>query len=205
MSTSRASRSAGAQADDSAAEPADEAPAVLARSVARLRRSSAQTLSTVAGKAGVSPAYLSQMESGTTNPTVRTLAQIAGALDCTVAELFGGATESQTDAVFPPRFARAPLLATVLGHQGIWDLTADGSSQLTTRLLHADVGDHAEPVTHSGEELVVVLAGSCRVTVGPTARTLRAGDSCHFAASDEHRFTDPGADLLMLVVLTSQE
>jgi hypothetical protein len=33
---------------------------------------------------------------------------------------------------------------------------------------------------------------------------LRAADSCHFAATDEHHYTDPSDDLLMLVVLTEE-
>jgi transcriptional regulator with XRE-family HTH domain len=205
MSTSRAAQGTAVQPNDTKDEPTGEASAILARSVAQLRRSSSQTLSAVATRAGVSPAYLSQMESGAANPTLRTLAQIAGALDCTLAELFGGSTREPAGSPFPPRFARAPLLATVAGHQGVWDLTAEGGARLGSRLLHADVGDHADPVHHGGEELVVVLSGNCRIRVGPTARTLRVGDSCHFAAPDEHQFTDPSNDLLMLVVLTSQE
>jgi transcriptional regulator with XRE-family HTH domain len=205
MSRSRASQSTDTEGGTSADAHADAASQILARSVAQLRRSSSQTLSGLAAKAGVSSGYLSQMESGTANPTVRTLAQIAVALGCSLAELLGGSQQSPASNPFPPRFARVPLLATVSGHQGIWDLTAEGETQLAVRLLHGDLGDHAASVSHGGEELVVVLAGSCRLTVGPTARTLRAGDSCHFAAADEHWFTEPSIDLLMLVVLTSQE
>ncbi|MEU6324282.1 helix-turn-helix domain-containing protein [Streptomyces sp. NPDC047009] len=178
---------------------------LLAASVARVRRAAGLTLSAVAARAGVSPAYVSQMESGAANPTVRTLCQIADALGCTPAELLGGTRPGTVVAPgFPPRFAPAPLLAQVDGHLGIWDLTAPGASRIGARLLHADLGDHDHPTAHPGEEFVLVLAGSCRVAVAGTARLLRPTDSCHFAAMDEHHFTNASDDLLMLVVLTEE-
>lgn len=177
---------------------------VLAASVARVRRAAGLTLSAVAARAGVSPAYVSQMESGAANPTVRTLCQIADALGVTAAELLGGARPGTAAPGFPPRYAPAPLLAHVDGHHGIWDLTAPGASRVGARLLHADLGDHDCPTAHPGEEFVLVLAGSCRVTVAGTVRLLRTTDSCHLAATDEHHFTDPSDDLLMLVVLTEE-
>ncbi|MFD7876929.1 helix-turn-helix domain-containing protein [Streptomyces sp. NPDC059766] len=179
---------------------------VLAASVARVRRAAGLTLSAVASRAGVSTAYVSQMESGAANPTFRTLCQIADALGTTPAELLGG-TGPVTPApapAFPPRFAPAPLLAQADGHRGIWDLTAPGATRIGARLLHADLGDHDHPTAHGGEEFALVLAGSCRVSVGGAVRLLRRGDSCHFSATDEHHFTDPSDDLLMLVVLTEE-
>ncbi|MGQ5640451.1 MULTISPECIES: helix-turn-helix domain-containing protein [unclassified Streptomyces] len=178
---------------------------MLAASVTRVRRAAGLTLSAVAARAGVSPAYVSQMESGAANPTIRTLCQIADALGSTPAELLGG-TGTGTAAVpgFPPRFAPAPLLAQVDGHQGIWDLTAPGARRIGARLLHADLGDHDHPTAHPGEEFVLVLAGSCRVAVAGSVRLLRPTDSCHFAATDDHHFTDASDDLLMLVVLTEE-
>ncbi len=146
------------------------------------------------------------MESGAADPTVRTLCQIADALGATPAELLGGTGPATAAAApaFPPRFAPAPLLAQADGHHGIWDLTAPGASRIGARLLHADLGDHDHPTAHPGEEFALVLAGSCRVSVGGVVRLLRRTDSCHFAATDEHHFTDPSDDLLMLVVLTEE-
>ncbi|MFD6416144.1 helix-turn-helix domain-containing protein [Streptomyces sp. NPDC060194] len=179
---------------------------VLAASVARVRRAGGMTLSAVAARAGVSPAYVSQMESGAANPTVRTLAAIAEAMGTTPAELLGGERPSAPEPTppFAPRFTPAPLLARTAGHRGIWDLGAPGAALLRPRLLHADLGDHAGPVSHPGEEFVTVLAGSCRLAAGGTTHLLRPGDSVHLAAGDSHHCTDPSDDLLMLVVLTQE-
>ncbi|SMF78502.1 XRE family transcriptional regulator [Streptomyces sp. Amel2xC10] len=198
----------GPTAPDPATSGSADTGDVLAASVARVRRAAGLTLSAVAARAGVSPAYVSQVESGTANPTVRTLSQIADALGVTPAELLGGTPPGTAVTApapgFPPRFAPAPLLARTDGHHGIWDLTAPGAHRIGARLLHADLGDHDHPTAHSGEEFVLVLAGSCRVSVAGTVRLLRPADSCHFAATDEHHFTDASDDLLMLVVLTEE-
>ncbi|MGW1035382.1 helix-turn-helix domain-containing protein [Streptomyces antibioticus] len=207
-STASGPTASGPTAPDPAASGSADTGDVLAASVARVRRAAGLTLSAVAARAGVSPAYVSQVESGTANPTVRTLSQIADALGVTPAELLGGvppgAAVSAPAPGFPPRFAPAPLLARTDGHHGIWDLTAPGAHRVGARLLHADLGDHDHPTAHSGEEFVLVLAGSCRVSVAGTVRLLRPADSCHFAATDEHHFTDASDDLLMLVVLTEE-
>ncbi|WP_377273551.1 helix-turn-helix domain-containing protein [Peterkaempfera sp. SMS 1(5)a] len=206
MTSSRVPPGADLTTDNSRDDAANEATALLGQSVARLRRSSNQTLTAVAAQAGLSPAYMSQMESGAANPTVRTLAHIAAALGVAPADLLrGDAAAPPAGAPFPPRFCPAPLLAAQADYRGIWDLTADGAVQLSLRLLRADCGDHAEAVRHDGEEVALVLAGQCRIRVGTTVHTLRTGDSCHYSAADAHQITDPSDDLLMLIVLTSQE
>ncbi|WP_448322341.1 cupin domain-containing protein, partial [Streptomyces sp. CO7] len=105
---------------------------------------------------------------------------------------------------FAARFTPAPRLARAEGHQGIWDLSAHDDTRLAVRLLHADVGDHAAPISHGGEEFVLVMGGSCRVVVAGSGRVLRAGDAVHLSATDAHHFMDPSDDLLMLVVLTEE-
>ncbi|MFD3337195.1 helix-turn-helix domain-containing protein [Streptomyces sp. NPDC058700] len=180
--------------------------AVLAASVVRTRRELGSTLSAVAARAGVSSAYVSQMESGAANPTVRTLGHVAAALGTTPARLLdpGGSRAAQEQPAFAARFTPSPLLARTAGHRGIWDLSAHHDARLAVRLLHADIADHAAPITHGGEEFVMVLGGSCRVVVAGAGRLLRVGDAVHLAASDPHHFVDPSDDLLMLVVLTEE-
>ncbi len=111
---------------------------------------------------------------------------------------------SRCGARFAPRFTSLPLLAESPGYEAIWDVTAPGAVTLSARLVHGPAGDHAEPITHAGEEIVVVLTGTCTVQVGGVARTLRAGESCHLAAADPHAITDPSDDALLLVVLTDE-
>ncbi|NJC74062.1 helix-turn-helix domain-containing protein [Planosporangium thailandense] len=183
----------------------DQVVESLGRRVARTRHAAELTLAAVAQRADVSAAYISQIESATANPTVRSLARIAAAMGVSVGELFGSTGDDQLPTPrFEPRFATAPRAALTPGASGIWDLTAAGSARIFARLVHGEPGDHADPVSHPGEEFVAVLAGRCHLRVGDRVRELKAFDACHFAASDPHHITDVSDDLLLLVILTEE-
>ncbi|WP_392668176.1 helix-turn-helix domain-containing protein [Streptomyces sp. LN785] len=187
------------------ASAADRATAQLAKAVASARRTAELTLAATAAGSGLSPAYISQIESGSANPTVRSLAQLAGVLGLELHELLGAGRADITDnSPFPARFTTLPGLTAMPDSQGTWDTTAHGVTTLRSRLIRGEPGDHARPVRHVGEELVVVLAGQCRLRVSDTARVLNPGDACHFAASEEHEISQTSDDLLLLVVLTKE-
>jgi transcriptional regulator with XRE-family HTH domain len=183
---------------------AADANASLRTQVANTRRVAGHTLASVAQRSGLSTAYISQIESGSANPTLHTLAQLAAGLGCSLPELFGPSLSAVPAAHFPPRFTPLPLLAQTPGHAAIWDVTAPGAARLSARLVCGAAGDHGDPTTHAGEEIVVVLAGRCTVRVGALARPLRQGESCHLAAADPHAITDTSDDALLLVVLTDE-
>lgn len=172
----------------------------LGARVAEARRRGGLTLAGVAARTGLSPAYLSQIESGAANPTVRALARLAAAFDTDVATLFGSA---RPEAVrFAPYWSPAARATTVDGRPGVWDLTADGSRRLNARLVHGDPADHAAPVAHPGEELVVVLRGHCRLHVDGVGRAMTAGDACHYPATRPHHISAASADLTLSVVMS---
>lgn len=177
----------------------------LGRRVAQARRAAGLTLAAVAQRADMSAAYISQIESGTANPTVRSLGRMAAAMGVTLAELFGSSGGDQLPVPrFEPRFATAPRAAVTPGAEGIWDLTATGSSRVFARLVHGQPGDHADPISHPGEEFMTVLAGRCQLRVGDLVREMNTFDVCHFTASDPHHITGVSDDLLLLVVLTEE-
>jgi transcriptional regulator with XRE-family HTH domain len=178
---------------------------MLGRHAAAARARADLTLSAVAEQAGLSSAYISQIESGGANPTVTTLVKVAAALGIAVEELMGAtANTALRNARFAPRFTPAPLVAVAASGQGVWDLTATGSSLLVTRLVRGPAGDHSQPVSHPGEEILTVLRGHCRVTVGGLNRQLNRFETCHLAASETHQITDVSDDFLLLVVLTEE-
>jgi transcriptional regulator with XRE-family HTH domain len=172
----------------------------LGERVAQARRRADLTLATVAQRAEVSAGYVSQIESASANPTVRSLARVAAAIGSSISELLGAGAPA-TEPRFEPRFATTPRPATAPGVEGIWDLTALGAQRLGVRLVRGPGGDHAEPVTHPGEEFLTVLAGRCTLHVGGLSRDLRPFDGCHLAAADPHHIDNASDDLLLLVVL----
>ena len=184
------------------AEQDDFRPA-LGRAAAAARTAAGMTLAAVAERSGLSTAYISQIESGSANPTVTTLVKVAAALAVTVEELLG-VSATNPPSSFPPRFTTVPRVAVAATGNGIWDLTAAGSTLLVGRLVRGPAGDHSQPVNHPGEEILTVLTGRCRLVIGGLTRELSQFDSCHFAASETHQITDASDDLLLLVVLTEE-
>ena len=182
-----------------------DANRVVAGRVASARRTTGLTLSAMATRSGLSPAYLSQIESGSANPTVGTLARVAAGLGSDFGSLLGdGAAPGRLVERFEPRFATVPLLAQLPDGSGVWDLTAVGSARLFARLVRGAPADHAEPISHPGEEFVAVLSGRCDLRVGSVVRTLHQADGCHLSASDQHEITAPSDDLLLLVILSEE-
>lgn len=185
--------------------PADAAVQLGAR-VAEARVRAGLTLAAVAERDGVSQAYLSQIEAGSANPTVRTLSRLATVLGTDLAWLFGNSRtgEPLAPAGFEAYHSPAALTTRTAGGHGIWDLTAVGSSRLAARRVHGTAGDHAEPLSHSGEELVIVLRGTCTLSVDGQTHPLAIGDACHFAAARLHQITDASPDLTLSIVLSEE-
>lgn len=180
----------------------EEAARNLGARVAHARRASGLTLAGLAERTELSPAYLSQIESATANPTLSTLVQVAASLFLSPSELLGSHSDPLSAARFEPRIAPIPVAACGPGVQAVWDLSAVGSTRLAGRLMRGSVGNHDEPVTHVGEEFLVVLEGRCCLRVADVVRELRATDTCHFAACDPHQITDVSDDLLLLAILS---
>lgn len=185
--------------------PADAAVQLGAR-VAEARLRAGLTLAEVAERDGVSPAYLSQIEAGSANPTVRTLFQLATVLGTDLGWLFGDDRRSEPPPAgeFDAYHSPAALVSRATGGQGIWDLTAAGSSRLAARLVHGTAGDHAAPLSHPGEELIIVLRGSCTLSVDGRTHAMAEGDACHFSAAALHHITDASPDLTVSIVLSEE-
>lgn len=182
------------------AAPADDAIAQVGRNVAALRRLHDLTLATLADRTALSTAYISQIESGLANPTLKTIVQLANGLGVATGALFGSMPARVRP--FEPRFAPLPVVAREPGGEGIWNLSAAGSAALAARLVRGAAGDHARPISHSGEEFIAVLAGSCQLWLDSAMHEMRAGDCCHLHAEDVHYLEQPSDDLLLVVVMT---
>lgn len=176
---------------------------VLGRNVSSARVTASLTMTVVAERSGLSPAYVSQIESGLANPTITALGKLASALGVAIGELVGtGPGTDITPITFDPRVSAAPAATSASSGRGIWDLTAAGSSLLVTRLVRGPAGDHSQPISHPGEELVTVLSGRCLIVIGGLTHELNRFDSCHLAPTQTHQIIDVSEDLLLLVVLT---
>jgi transcriptional regulator with XRE-family HTH domain len=150
------------------------------------------SLDALANLTGVSRAALSQIETRRTNPTISVLWKIASGLGVPFSELIGESDlpisvlrrdESQLLRSLDKKFQSRPLMPPA------------GVSQIEMYELHlAARSRHASDSHGPGtRELVVVLGGALRMTVGDRTDNLSAGDSVVFDANLPHVYENPGA------------
>lgn len=172
----------------------DVGAADLARKVAaRMKTERAarnMSLDDLARASGVSRAALSQIETLKSNPSIGVLWKIAVGLGLTFAELLDeqrndGAVlrRGETQVLKSPdgRFESRPLSpAGVTPFVEVYEL------RLSARARYA-----AEAHAPGTREILVVLSGLLRLTVGPSVFDLEPGDSVAFVADQPHVYENP--------------
>jgi len=175
----------------------DEAGAVemgkrIAENLKERRRVLGLSLDDLARASGVSRAALSQIETCKTNPSLNVLWKVAVGLGIPFSELMGhgrdGASllrRSEAEVLRSPdgKFESRPLARAGAGPGvEVYELRLGG---------HAS--HSAEPHGSGTRELIVVLSGSLRMTVGPESYVLGIGDSLVFQADVPHVYENPAA------------
>jgi transcriptional regulator with XRE-family HTH domain len=176
--------------------PGDEIGAAdLARRVAESLRAQRKkrdlSLDQLAGLTGVSRAALSQIETRKTNPTIGVLWKVASGLGIPFSDLIGESQlpisvlrrgETQVLRSLDRRFESRPLMPPAgVSQIEMYELT------LSARARHT-----SESHGPGTRELVVVLSGTLKMTVGDTVDELGAGDSVVFDANLPHIYENPG-------------
>jgi XRE family transcriptional regulator, regulator of sulfur utilization len=176
--------------------PGDEVGAAelasrVAANLREHRRRRDMSLDQLAQRTGVSRAGLSQIETRKTNPSIGVLWKIASGLGIPFAELIGEGqqavsvlrrNETQLLRSSDRKFESRPLMPASGNNQiEVYEL------RLSARARHSS--DAHGPGTR---ELVVVLSGALRMTVGTQSEDLAAGDSMLFDANSAHVYENPG-------------
>lgn len=183
--------------DDEPPEEGGDADAVapsIGGVIRRARKQQGLTLQHLAESSELSLSYLSQIERNLLNPSVGTLKRIAEALDLPAGKLMF-ASESGTSRV-PVAVLRKGRRKTVSFPQSSirYDLlTPDLRRRASVLWLSAEPGaESGAPMTHEGEDVVVLLKGRLDVEVGGTWYELAAGDSICFNSELPHRWANRG-------------
>ena len=157
--------------------------------IRELRRKAGLTLQALADQAGISVGFLSQVERDKATPSLGTLASVAGALGVEV-DVF---IVSPKPSGSVTREGERPLFGlsdSSLHYERVTTVLPGGT--LTSLIVHIPVGHVSEVTAHTGEELVFVLEGSVRQTLGDATFILRPGDSMHFMGDTPHSFAKAG-------------
>ncbi len=149
------------------------------------------SLDQLAQLTGVSRAALSQIETRKTNPTIGVIWKIAAGMGIAFSDLIGETRagmsvlrrgESQLLRSLDGKFESRPLMpAGGIPQIEMYEL------RLSARARHA-----SDPHGPGTREIVVVLSGAMRLTVGDRTDDLGPGDSVVFDANKPHVYENPG-------------
>jgi transcriptional regulator with XRE-family HTH domain len=164
----------------------------VAENLRERRRNMSMSLDDLARASGVSRAALSQIETCKTNPSLSVLWKVAVGLQIPFAELIG----ERREVVSLLRRNEAEVLRSVDGKFESRPLARAGAGpgvevyelRLAPRAAHA-----AEPHAEGTRELIAVLGGALKMTVGPETYMLAVGDSLVFPADQRHVYENPGS------------
>jgi len=164
----------------------------VAENLREQRKRRAMSLDELAQRTGVSRAALSQIETRKTNPTIGILWKIASGIGITFADLIGETRaelavlrrgEAQPLRSMDGKFESRPLMpASGIPQVEMYEL------RLAARARHA-----SEPHGPGTREIVVVLSGAMKMTVGDHSDELGPGDSVVFDANKPHVYENSGS------------
>jgi transcriptional regulator with XRE-family HTH domain len=170
----------------------DRTVSEIGAKLAKARAERGWSLAQLAERAGLSTAAVHKIEKSGMTPTIASLMKIASALGKSV-----GYFVEEPDARRPVTVVRRDersrlftskqglVLENISGRYGpFWVAGAEATVE-----PFADSGP--EPMTHPGEELVLVLEGQMRFVIDDEMFDLEAGDSIHFRTVKEHSWANP--------------
>ena len=175
--------------------PARDVDVVSRRIAATLRSKRKQaglTLSDAAAQAGISLSSLSRMERAEQPITVVELITFGAIYNCEATEFF------LTDDVGPVKLTRR--------HERVRSIRNNSSEGpvLQERLINAANvrmgaarifvparGGSGGRLAHDADEMLIVIDGSLRVSVGATVVDLEAGDTVYYDANQPHEWLNP--------------
>jgi len=172
--------------------PALAVDAILANvgiQVRALRKEKGLTLAELSEATNLSPAIVSQIERGLANPSFTTLAQLAHGLGIPVGKLFPSHSENRSPVV--RRADRRDLkgVAPEAVGEAVYELLTPDLNRTIEALWVVTPPGHdtsADPFTHGGEEVGIILSGKKDVYLDGQKYELEAGDSITFDSTIPH-------------------
>lgn len=71
----------------------------------------------------------------------------------------------------------------------------------SSRIFRMEPGGHTATHSHDREHVVVVVKGTCRVESGPEVREAGEGSIITVPSNTTHRFSNPGRERLVLLIM----
>ncbi|GAB6174394.1 cupin domain-containing protein [Paradesulfitobacterium aromaticivorans] len=171
----------------------------------RLKRMEKQlTLKELAERTGVTQGFLSQVERGLTDPSITTLRRISNALNVPI--FYFLMDEAKSNPVV--RKDERQILKFPDSHLTFELLSPDLNRSIEMMMARLEPGAVTcdEPLTHPGEENIVVIQGEMKIQIGEEVYFLAEGDSIYYFSSIPHKIWSIGTeDLIFISAITPPE
>ena len=164
---------------------------ILGNRVKAYRTARRLTLRQLGEMAGMTASFISQLERGLSGANTSTLMSIANALGISVADLFD---ESDVSAHKPLKRTERPALPFSEGYRKML-LSRRPIRDVEVYCGEFEIGGSTGdlPYTHgNAHEMLLVLKGCLKLTLGDESFTLEAGDSIEYATSTPHKTVNVG-------------
>ena len=152
------------------------------------RRLLGLSIADVAKGSELSIGYISLLERNLASPSMTALMRIGEVLDLPL-DYFLYVPDA--GGHYFPKSARTPFQLQAGGMQFDRISAQFPGSTVTAQLVTIPPGHKSTPVIHAGEELVYVLSGSLRFTMGRRKHHLLVGDSVHLPSTTPHGWENP--------------
>jgi transcriptional regulator with XRE-family HTH domain len=184
---------AGEEAEMSVAELIERVPEAVGRRVRAARGERGWTLDQLAQRSDVSRRMVVNVESGRSNASISTLLRLATALRVSLADLVSDAPVAPGVVVTVPE-EREPLWRGESGGHAVMVAAADTPDMLELWDWVLAPGEvyESEPHRPGTRELLHVISGQLRLTVGDRVHALRSGAAVSFSAEVAHAYGNAG-------------
>ena len=179
----------------------NEIVSMIGPKLAGLRKAQGLSLQQLATASDVSAAAIHKIERSGMVPTITTLLKLAGALGVPV-NYFVAEDDPHPESVHITKSEARKVVYTP--HDGLALGGISGSyrqfqAAAAVASMSAGANSGVKQLKHPGEELVYVLSGQVRFTVGNDVYTLKMGDSLHFSGDVPHRWENLGKKTAQLI------
>jgi mannose-6-phosphate isomerase-like protein (cupin superfamily) len=165
----------------------------LAQRIKKLRIKCGFTIDEAAVRAGLTGSWWSKVESFRITPSLPALVRLASTLGTSISQLLEGLDAKPQLIVVAPdegfKFRRNPDISDIEYESLAQTRPNRRMDPLLLRL--APGGGRAVPMSHEGEEFLMVLAGRVVLEYGTDRVELSAGYSAYFDSNVEHRLNNP--------------
>lgn len=170
---------------------------MLGEKIRKIRSEKNMSLRDIAERTGLTPSFLSQVERDLTEPSITSLRKISAALDVPI--FFFLLEAEETNPVIRKNQRKVLQLPQSNLVYELLSPNLEKSMEIMIGKLQPGAESCEIPLSHPGEECIVVLEGKMQITVGSETHVLEEGDSIYYHSTVPHILKNVGENELVFL------